>query len=78
VHLRRAQRGRCVGGEERVAGAGREITRALLQVAHRAPADIGSATSEMLSADCTRVFVPIFSSASCSGSAFSTVAIMPM
>ena len=38
----------------------------------------GSATSETPSADCTRVSVPIFSSASCRGSAFRTVASMPI
>ena len=37
----------------------------------------GSATSAMLSADCTRVETPIFSSASCIASALSTVASMP-
>ena len=42
VDLVRAQRGRGVGGEERVAGAGREDHDAvLLEVAHRAAADVG-------------------------------------
>ena len=38
----------------------------------------GSATSEIVIADCTRVATPSFSSASWSASAFSTVASMPM
>ena len=42
VDLRGAQRGGGVGGEERVAGAGREDHHPpLLEVAHRAPADVG-------------------------------------
>ena len=42
VDLDRPQRGRRVGGEERVAGAGREDDDApLLEVAHRAAADVG-------------------------------------
>ena len=38
----------------------------------------GSATSEIVMADCTRVTAPTFSSASCSARAFRTVASMPM
>jgi hypothetical protein len=38
----------------------------------------GSATSRMSIADCTRVSMPRFSSASCSASALITVASMPM
>ena len=38
----------------------------------------GSATSEIVIADCTRVCTPPFSSASWSVSAFSTIASMPM
>ena len=38
----------------------------------------GSATSEIVIADCTRVCTPCFSSASCSVSALRTIASMPM
>ena len=38
----------------------------------------GSATSEIVIADCTRVCTPCFSSASWSVSAFRTIASMPM
>ena len=80
VDLGGAQRGGGVGREERVAGAGGEDhDAALLEVAHRAAADVGLGDLGDARAPTARACsVPIFSSASCSGSALSTVASMPM
>ena len=65
-----AQRGRRVGREERVARArGEDHDAALLEMSNRTAPDVRLATSETVTADCTRVCAPTFSSASCSASA---------
>ena len=80
VDLHRAQGRGGVGREVRVAGAGGEDDDApLLEVAHRAPADVGLGDLADLDGRHARASGRrAFSSASCSASALITVASMPM
>ena len=79
AHLHAAQRRRGIGGEKRIAGAGGENhDLALFQVAHRLAADVG--LDHLLDVErrlhAARRFTRRI--ASCSASAFITVASMPM
>ena len=79
VDLECPQRRGRVGREERVAGAGREDhDPTLLEVTHRAAADVGLGDLADLDRGQDPGVGPCFSSASCRVSALSTVASIPM